>query len=32
MSGLSGIEAIGFRHRRLRELGDGWQILETATS
>ncbi|HZM80860.1 MAG TPA: hypothetical protein VFC19_34490 [Candidatus Limnocylindrales bacterium] len=30
MSRLPGIEAIGFRHRRLRELGGGWQVLETS--
>lgn len=27
---LPQIESIGFRHRRLRELGNGWQVLETA--
>src|SRR4051794_33812442 len=30
MSRLPRIEAIGFRHRRLRELGEGWQILMTS--
>ncbi|GAA3453188.1 hypothetical protein [Dactylosporangium matsuzakiense] len=30
MSRLPGIDAIGFRHRRLRELGGGWQVLETS--
>jgi hypothetical protein len=30
MSRLPRIESIGFRHRRLRELGDGWQVLETS--
>ena len=30
MSRLPRIEAFGFRHRRLRELGGGWQILETS--
>ncbi|MFG2045765.1 hypothetical protein, partial [Dactylosporangium sp. NPDC048998] len=30
MSRLPGIDGIGFRHRRLRELGGGWQVLETS--
>jgi hypothetical protein len=30
MTRLPRIEAIGFRHRRLRDLGDGWQVLETS--
>ncbi|MFK3979019.1 hypothetical protein ACI2K4_01440 [Micromonospora sp. NPDC050397] len=30
MTGLPHIESIGFRHRRLRELGDGWQVVETS--
>ncbi|WP_203833485.1 hypothetical protein, partial [Actinoplanes regularis] len=30
MTSLPHLASIGFQHRRLRELGDGWQILETA--
>ncbi|MEV0647093.1 hypothetical protein AB0I28_17680 [Phytomonospora sp. NPDC050363] len=27
---LPDMDAIGYQHRRLRELGEGWQVLETA--
>ena len=27
---MDGITAVGYQHRRLRELGGGWQLLETA--
>ncbi|WP_317793786.1 hypothetical protein [Actinoplanes sichuanensis] len=30
MTSLPGLATIGFRHRRLRDLGDGWQILDTS--
>jgi hypothetical protein len=30
MTSLPDIGAIGFRHQRLRELGGGWQVLETS--
>jgi len=30
MTGLPHLASIGFQHRRLREIGDGWQVLETA--
>lgn len=31
MTRLPHIQSIGYRHRRLRELGGGWQVLETAS-
>ena len=30
MTRLPHLASIGYQHRRLRELGDGWQVLETA--
>lgn len=29
LTDLPGLDAFGYRHRRLRELGRGWQVLET---